>query len=311
MNYAVIDLGSNSMRLSVYDYTAGVIKRIFTEKEIVGLAGYVTDGVLDATGIEKACMVLNEFKESAARFVDAVEIRLFATASLRNINNRDEAVRIITDETALVPDVLEGDEEATLGFIGVSHFDECKSGVMIDIGGASTELVLFRDYKPAEIISLPIGCLNLSLDYVSEVIPEKKERKQIKAAINEQLDGITWGKNANCPLMVGTGGTLRAAAKISSTLFDVSATEEAIDMCYIKELKELLKNRNDSIYHAIYKSIPERLLTITTGVAILHQVAKKFGCEKITVSKYGIREGYLIDRVLGAGTEQKTDEEHK
>ena len=128
MNYAVIDLGSNSMRLSVYDCTDGGIKRSFTKKEIVGLAGYVTNGVLDATGIEKACMVLNEFKGSAARFVDVAEIRLFATASLRNIENRDDAVRIITEKTALVPDVLEGDEEATLGFAGVLHFDECESG---------------------------------------------------------------------------------------------------------------------------------------------------------------------------------------
>jgi len=161
MNCAVIDLGSNSMRLSVYDCANGEIKRIFTQKEIVDLAGYVMDGVLDATGIEKACRVRNEFKAAATAFLDLSQIRLFATASLRNIANRTEAVRIITEETALVPDVLDGDEEATLEFIGVSHFDKCERGIMIDIGGASTEFVLFRNFAPVEIISLPIGCLNL------------------------------------------------------------------------------------------------------------------------------------------------------
>ena len=298
MNYAVIDMGSNSMRLSIYEHTSDQIKKIFSRKEIVGLAGYISNGMLDAAGIQTACVVINDFKDDAEKIVDIANIHLFATAALRNITNRDEAVTIIKDETSLTPDVLEGDEEAALGFAGVFKFVNCNNGVMIDIGGASTELVLFKDYKIVNLVSLPIGCLNLSLDYVKEVIPSASERKQIKAAIKEQFDKVDWGKDAKLPLMVGIGGTLRAASKLSRILFDLKPEQNEINACHVKEINKLLKSHGSNIYHTVSKFIPERLLTISTGVAILNQAIKKFGTENVLVSKYGLREGYLMDRVL-------------
>ena len=286
MNYAVIDLGSNSIRLSIYDCSGDQINKIFSKKEIVGLASYISNKSIDIIGILKACEVLNDFKESATKYVEESDIHLFATAALRSISNRDEAVQTIIEKTTLAPDILEGDEEAALGFIGASHFKKYENGIMIDIGGASTELVLFKDYRPVELVSLPIGCLNLSNRFVREIIPSTSERKLIKAEIQSQLDKISWDDSGKCPLMVGIGGTLRAAGKISGVLFDLNADEVEINADYVRIINKLLKERQRGIYHTLYKTIPERLLTISTGIAILHQVAKKFGCESISVSKY-------------------------
>ena len=298
MNHAVIDLGSNSIRLSIYDCINDQVTKVFNRKEFVGLVSYVSNGNLDIEGTQKACEVLNSFKETAVKYVEVSNVHLFATASLRNLSNKDEAIRIITDQTKLVPDVLDGKEEAALGFSGASRFANCDNGVMIDIGGASTELVLFKDYKVVELISLPIGCLNLSLDYVSEIIPNAHEMKRIKAVINDQLSPINWSKNISYPLMVGVGGTIRAALKLSRALFNLSPEENSIDASYIKEINGLLKSRKKNIYYTLYKHTPERLLTFPTGLAILQQAIKTFGCETIFVSKYGLREGYLMDRVL-------------
>jgi Exopolyphosphatase len=247
MNYAVVDMGSNSMRLSVYEHASEQIKKIFSRKEIAGLAGYIANGVLDDAGIQTACLVINDFKDDAEKIVDIANIHLFATAALRNISNREDAVQAIATETSLVPDVLEGDEEAALGFAGVFKFVNCDNCVMIDIGGASTELVLFRDYKIVNLISLPIGCLNLSLDYVKEVVPSTGERKQIKAAIKEQFAKVDWGSDSKLPLMVGIGGTLRAASKLSRILFDIKPEQNEISACHVKAINKLLKNHGGNI----------------------------------------------------------------
>ena len=122
MNYAVIDLGSNTIRLSIYDYCGEQITKVFSKKEVVGLASYISNKSIDIIGILKACEVLNDFKKSAAKYVEESDIHLFATAALRSISNRNETVQTIIEKTMLTPDVLEGDEEAALGFIGVSYF---------------------------------------------------------------------------------------------------------------------------------------------------------------------------------------------
>ena len=298
MKHAVIDLGSNTIHLSVYECENGEIIKIFGEKEVAGLAGYVSNGILQEAGIQKACEVLNHFKAIASKFVEQENIHAFATASLRNIKNSDEAVKIITETTSLIPDILEGNKEAALGFGGASKFMNCDNGIMIDIGGASTEFVLFKDYEPVNFISLPIGCLNLSIKYVDEIIPTKSERKQINAKIKEQLSAIGWAEDIKCPLMVGIGGTLRAVQKLSHFIYEIPSEQNDIEAHYVKDILKMLKNNSKDIYHSVYQAIPERLLTITTGLMILQQAIKKFGCESIKVSKFGVREGYLIDRVI-------------
>ena len=300
MNYAVIDLGSNSVRLSVYEYTGDQIRRIFNQKEMAGLAGYISNGILNMTGIGKACEVINDFKETAFKFVESSDLYLFATAAIRNIKNRDETVAAIIEETGVIPNVLDGNEEAALSFIGASRFTDCENGVMIDIGGASTELVLFRDHGAINSISLPIGCLNLSIEYVSKIVPKESEWEKIEAAVEAQFAKVCWDKDPHCPLMVGVGGTLRAVLKLSAAIYGLPIKDNEIKPRYVKEIIRLLKGNKNGIYHEIYQITPERLMTISAGLIILQQAIKKFKCETITVSKFGVREGYLIERVLNA-----------
>ncbi|MDR2719551.1 MAG: phosphatase [Nitrososphaerota archaeon] len=298
MKHAIIDLGSNSVRLAIYGYENGKFDKIFNQKEIAGLAEYVSNDTLSTSGISKACVILNDFKEIALNFTSLSDIHLVATASLRNVTNRDETVKLIIEETGLVPDVLEGETEATLGFVGASQYVNCDNGVMIDIGGASTELVLFRNYRVVNLISLPIGCLNLFVKYVNGIIPTKSEMKQIKATISNQFSKINWETDTNYPLMIGVGGTLRATLKLSRNIFDLPQEQNSIETRHIKKITKLLTDNKNGIYHTAYKTIPERLMTILPGLSILRHAIKKFECKTITVSEYGIREGYLMDMVL-------------
>jgi len=301
MNCAVIDLGSNTIRLSIFSYEDNKITTVIQQKEVAGLAGYIRKNRLDQEGIQKACDVLNEFMKIAVRFVDENEIYAFATASLRGILNREQALKILAQTTGLFPDVLSGEEEARLDFIGASHFTECMDGILIDIGGASTEFVRFENAQPVCLASLPIGCLNLYTRFVGRIIPNGEERKKIKKEIREQLANLGWKAEDDFPLMIGIGGTVRAAHKLSCGLFSLPQSQNEMNAGYIKEILNKLRNNENAIYRNVYKLIPERTLTIFTGLMILNEAIKRFGCESIFVSGYGVREGYLIDRILREG----------
>ena len=301
MNYAVIDVGSNTIRLSIFRYEDDKITTLVQQKEVAGLAGYIKKNRLEDEGIQKACDVLLGFKEIAIRFVAENDIHAFATASLRGILNQDQALEIIEQTTGLRPIVLCGEEEARLDFIGASHFTECTDGILIDIGGASTELVRFENAQPVQLASMPIGCLNLFAKFVDNVIPTEKERKKIKKEIREQFGALGWNAEEKFPLMIGIGGTVRAAHKLSCGLFSLPKDQNEMTASFVKKILDELKQNENKIFHTVYKLIPERTLTIYTGLMILNEAIKRFGSESIFVSGYGVREGYLIDRILKEG----------
>ena len=179
--YGVIDIGSNTMRLNIYEYTDDNLNLMLSKKITAGLAGYVNKkGDLTKKGINKATRSLNEFQMILDHIVDIDETYTFATASLRNINNSEEATTIIEKNTNLEIDIISGEEEATLDYVGASMILTLNDGLLIDIGGGSTELVLYKKGEIAKAVSLPFGSLSLSNQYVAEFLPtEKEDRKSV------------------------------------------------------------------------------------------------------------------------------------
>ena len=118
MKQAVIDIGSNSMRLSVYETTeTGTFTILFKDKIMAGLAGYVEEGALSPEGITRAILGLRSFR-GTLRALNIPQVAVFATASLRNIRNTAQAVAEIQRGTGFAIEVLSGEEEARLGYAG-------------------------------------------------------------------------------------------------------------------------------------------------------------------------------------------------
>ena len=182
MTYGVIDVGSNTIRLCIYDVEDGRIIPLFSTKNTAGLIDYINDGELSKKGIRKACAVLEGYKETGKK-VGIDHLFVFATASLRNISNSREAVKKIQETTGLTIDVLSGDEEARLDFQGASFEKKMELGIMVDIGGGSTEIVSFEDGNIKDAVSLEIGSLYMYKNYVSGLFPDKGEKKAIQRAV--------------------------------------------------------------------------------------------------------------------------------
>ncbi|SHE30874.1 phosphatase [Alkalibacter saccharofermentans] len=297
MIYALVDVGSNTMRMNIYKCEEHSIKLLFGTKNPAGLAGYVENGSMSQKGIKKAISVLMEFKSIVDNF-DIDELYVFATASLRNIDNSEDAVDQIQNKTGLNIDVISGEDEAILDFIGATKVVDVTDGLIVDIGGGSTELVTFENKKIINAISIPIGSLNLYKKCVSQLLPDKKEKKLIRDTIKSELEDIGEIINKPYKIICGVGGTVRATKKLNNSIYDLPDENIEIDIKNIKKiLKILSKNSRDSL-DAILQVVPDRIHTIIPGMMILNEVSKVFKSDQIVVSSYGVREGYLYDKIL-------------
>ena len=126
----------------------------------MGLAGYIENGVLTEEGMYRAADTIGAFIGVLSKF-QIQNVSVFATASLRNAINQEEAVRFIEERTGHRVEVISGDEEARLDFIGATQFLSVQDGVLVDIGGGSTEVVLFAGGRISNLTSIPMGSLNM------------------------------------------------------------------------------------------------------------------------------------------------------
>ena len=293
--YAVIDIGSNTMRLVLYKLVDGEPRQMLNSKQAAGLAGYIDrEQRLTPRGIQKAIEVLRRFQ----LILDSVEPRrvyVFATASLRNIVNTREVVQSIREACGLEVRVLTGQEEAIFDYFGALRTLETADGLLADIGGGSTELVLFRDRQVISACSLPMGSLNMYTRFVRDIIPTAEELRAISRHAAGLLKTVEFPVEERAfPALVGVGGTCRASCALSDELFGEQSGYGGYPCKRIHKMLKRLKTDRKALLSAIIKTAPDRLHTLLPGLAILEAVAQRYQCDCFAASPYGVREGYLM-----------------
>ncbi len=297
MKYAIVDLGSNTIRLSVYQLTeGGGFRLLFSEKEMAGLVNYIQGGVMLTDGIEKACRVIRNFQFLLGQF-QIESLRVFATASLRNIQNVDEAVQTIRKRTGVEVEVLSGQEEATLGYFGALTSTTLSDGYLFDIGGGSTELVTVAGGHIEKAQSYPVGSLSLFKDYVSKIWPKKREIAAIQAAIDDTLQRAGIG-GLRVGRVCGIGGTARAVLKIGNNYFQKPYGNRALSVAELHAITEMLTQRDLTARQLILKKCPDRIHTILPGCLLMDAISSSICRGEIYISPYGVREGYLCRRLI-------------
>ena len=215
MKQAVIDIGSNSMRLTVYETTPPQIFRVlFKEKIMAGLAGYVEHNALSPDGIERAILGLLSFRATLSA-LDIKAVAVFATASLSNVKNTDQAVAAIQRATGFPVEVISGEEEAAFGYAGAMQELDLTDGLFVDIGGASTEVVRFAGGVMESANSCPVGSLKLYRDFVRKILPNKEAIHHMEKAITMATLGVVERPVRQGLPLVCVGGTARAALKLA------------------------------------------------------------------------------------------------
>ncbi|MBE7035082.1 MAG: hypothetical protein E7402_03030 [Ruminococcaceae bacterium] len=291
MKQAVFDIGSNTIRLCIYEVQGQQRKLILNERVMARLGSKTKDGVMTDEGINAACDAIITLKDYLKQ-QPADKVLAFATAAVRNVRNTEAVVDAIRERTGLAVDVLSGEEEATLTFLGASRERDIRDGVIADIGGGSTELILVKNGAVTDTVSFPIGSLTAFVRFVNHRPAEKSDIH----AIREHVKGLLSGHFApeTCgEVLYGIGGAARAAIELEKLLYPraVGAIET------LETLLSRLLADEELAEESILKASPERLDTALPGVAILCEVAHFFGCEKLDICHGGVREGYLEKNV--------------
>ena len=296
MKYALIDMGSNSIRLTVYDLDHTAFRILFKEKIMAGLAGYVEHGTLTREGIDCACQSLREF-QNTLELLQIGHLAVFATASLRNVSNTAQAVDQIRRVTGIPVEVLTGEAEAEYGFQGAVCDIRIPDGLFVDVGGASTELVLFTDRQVRREVSIPMGSLKLYRDCVKKILPGKESRRRMEGVIRAAFDGAERKAFSPGEHMVCVGGTARASLRLCRKIFGLPEDCRTVTRAQLDGLSSHLQKSNRDAADLILRYEPERIHTLVPGVMVLQHLADKFEVTDITVSRYGVREGYLRRKI--------------
>ena len=332
MLHGIIDIGSSTVRMAVYDIEDGQLDMLLKKKHIVGLAAYVKDGVMTQEGIDKAVEVLTEYVQFLRCF-RIERVAAFTTAALRNASNSREAVAEIERRTGLSIRVITGDEEATFDFIGATHAFGHTDGLLVDIGGGSTELVAFADRKIRQKVSLPLGATDFHARFSTDVLPTLDECKRMEEEaerIVEKMDGYVTtppplgevprrggegsaasGCTGSCPVrfselqvpdLAGIGGTFKSGLALYNAVYEQPIENLTMDASALPALirrftadREL--TQDDVVL--LMRAVPDRLPTILPGLTIATVICRHFGATKITYSDSGVREGFIYSEIIG------------
>lgn len=298
MKYSIIDIGSNSMQLTVYEVGTNVFHILFKDKIMAGLAGYVDNGFISEKGILRASEALLEFKNTLSLLGITDRIYVFATASLRNVLNTDDAVGKITSATGFPIEVITGAEEALYGYIGIMRDLGIYDGTFIDIGGASAEISILNNQSILFSKSYHVGSLKVYKDCVKNILPGKGSVKRIHEMLKEEIPREELEAYVPRKQLACTGGTSRSIMKIARHLGLIRNDSNIIGRKNFDEIGKLLLGDSGRAADIILKVDPSRIHTIVPGYMILQYIVHELDAEEIIVSSYGVREGYLCHKIL-------------
>ncbi|EFK93380.1 exopolyphosphatase [Finegoldia magna] len=299
MIYAVIDIGSNTIRLSVYKVIGDEVKNLFNEKSSASLASFIEKGMMNEHGIQKLINTLKEFKNLISNFEDISKTYAIATASIRNSCNRREIIERVRTEVGIDIELISGEEEAKLSFLG-SGIDS-QSGILTDIGGGSSEIVVFEQGKVVKTSSLNIGSLVAFDNFARGLFITKDEKKLLEDDIKLMIASNNLNRVQH-DLVCAVGGSARACLKLYNEYYDKEAGNVIITMDGLKNLINTLINmENRAKMKLILKVKADRIHTLIPGMIILYRIAKYFYADIIRVSMTGIREGFVYSKILERG----------
>lgn len=286
---AIIDIGSNSVRLVVYDGPRRIPFILFNEKVMAGLgAALARTGQIEPEPMERGLRAVRRFAH-LCRQMKVADIRCVATAAVRDATNGPEFIARAA-AMGLTVELLSGRQEAVGAAMGVLSGIPHADGIVGDLGGGSLELARIRDGEVHDTISLPLGVLRLP--QIRAKGPRLLERQVAK-----MLADAGWHQAPDLPFYL-VGGSWRALAR-----FDMQLTQFPLPVVHQYEMPatraEQLIRIVSHVDRARLKEIPgmsgSRVPTLGDAAALLSVVVRQLRSSRLVVSAYGLREGLLFE----------------
>jgi len=293
---AIVDIGSNSVRLVAYEALTRAPNATFNEKVLCGLGrGVATSGVLAEEAMAKALQALRRFR-ILCDIMGIRDVRPLATAAVRDAANGPQFLARAEDAIGCPIHLLNGQREARLAALGVVSSIHEADGIVGDLGGGSLELTDISNGQIGQGVTLPLG--GLSLMDVSERTPKKASKiardALAKAKVLEQLPGRTF---------YAVGGTWRALARLHMRQRQypmhvmhnyVIPTRDA------SEFAKLVERIEADALSSIESVSSARRPLLAYGAVVLEEIIRQANPREIVISALGVREGLLFDSLSPA-----------
>ena len=286
---AVLDVGSNSVRLVIYRVDGRAIWTLFNEKVQAGLGrGVQQTGLLDPDGVDAALITLRRFR-AVLDAVHPARIYSAATAAVREAADGRAFVERVKLETGLHLRILKGEEEAHYSALGVLAGAPQADGVAGDLGGSSLELVRLKNGAPAKGVTLPCGPFALGLGKPFDATMVRKD-------IAKKLEAARGFKGAKC--FYAVGGAWRSLALVHMRLADYPLEilhQYEMSAADALDASRFIARQSKGSLERIEGLSKKRVDAMPYAAVLLESLVERLEFERVAISAYGLREGLVFD----------------
>jgi exopolyphosphatase/guanosine-5'-triphosphate,3'-diphosphate pyrophosphatase len=297
---ASVDIGTNTILLLIAEVNKGVLKPLLEKETIVRLGeGVQQNGVLLEEAMERGIQTLTQYLRDC-REMEAQRIFAAGTSALREARNAEDFLKRVEQRLNLTIEIISGEEEAQLSFLAVARDlgDPEKAILVVDVGGGSTEFVLGKGSQISHCVSLPVGSVRFTEQFLLSDPVRHEEWVIMENEINKELRKVP-------PLqkpftMVAVGGTATTLASVELGLEHFAYEKIHHFVLGRKALQgqlELYRSKTLQERRKIPGLFPARADVILAGGAILYYGMEKFEVHSVLVSCHGVRYGLIYKRL--------------
>ncbi|WP_088102488.1 exopolyphosphatase [Halalkalibacter urbisdiaboli] len=300
--FAIIDIGSNSVRLVINAISKnGCYKELYNFKTVARLSAHIdTTGRLTEEGIFVITETLQRFKK-VILYHRVQEVLAVATAAIRKASNQKDVIEHVYREIGFNIRVLSEYEEAYYGYLAVINSTTLEHGITIDIGGGSTEITLFEDRELKHFHSFPFGAITLQNEFIEGEQPTNTELDNLKQYILTQFSTLPWLKMDYTYPVVGIGGSARNLSlihqrKIDYPLAGLHQYEIPTEQLQLvnDELQKLTLEQRQNV-DGLSK---DRADIIIPASQVITSLLNFVGTNTFILSRKGLRDGLFYESVL-------------
>jgi len=304
MRLGVLDIGSNTGHLLVFDTHAGAAPLpAYSLKEPLRLAEHLDDvGEVSQTGVDALTAFVAEALE-VAEDKGCEEILAFATSAVRDAGNTDAVLDHVAERTGVRIQVLSGEDEARLTFLAVRRWFGWSAGriTVFDIGGGSLEIAGGTDESPDVAWSMPLGAARLARDFFSVGLPGENDLKALRRRIRAEIarDAGHLIRAGRADRAVATSKTFRSLARICGAP-PAAAGPRVPRLLPHEEISRWipkLVSMTDEQFVQLPGVSPSRAHQIVPGALVAEAVMDIFDLPELEICPWALREGVVLERI--------------
>lgn len=302
--FAAIDIGSNSVRLSIGEMSGGRIRVLHQDREVTRLGeGVFQTGSLDPQAMAHTIKVLRRFRKAVERFA-AENTQVVSTSAVRDAKNSRVFSDLLRSATGWNLRVITGLEEGRLIHLGLQSSGRFRASrkLLIDLGGGSCELTLSKDGHIEHMVSLPLGAVRLTQQFLKHDPPTEKELVRMNDFIDEEIGRVKHHFQTRVGLTIATSGTAAALAGAAAGADD----GEIANQKQVVKLAAKLSGLKRAERERIPGINPKRSEIIVAGAGVYARIMSTLGLREFRYSPLGLRDGILAQMAADYDARSRT-----